>query len=173
MYDQDTAQMAVEKWLHRCSVVAAPRASAAGTATLTQEAGEIATSLDPYSRASAVGRILVVDDDPTICTLIEPVLRSENFGVTTAENGYRAIDLFRRDAGICVVILDWRMPGISGEQVFDTLVAVRPDVKVIVATGDTPADVHRAFSGRKVHQFLSKPFTIQSLVIAVKSAVAG
>ncbi len=150
------------------SIVATPGARAAGAAPSTWEDGEAAARA-----ATAPARILVVDDDPMILTLIERVLQSENFWVSTAEDGHRAIDLFHRDGGVSVVILDWRMPGISGEQVFDKLVAIRPDVKVIVASGESPADVQRAFSGRKVLDFLPKPFKIQTLVTAVKSALAA
>jgi DNA-binding NtrC family response regulator len=160
----NTTQMAPENSRR----VAASRPVAAGTAAPTWEDGEAAAR-----PATTPARILVVDDDPMILTLIERVLQSENFVVSKAEDGHRAVDLFHRDGGVSVVILDWRMPGISGEQVFDKLVAIRPDVKVIVASGESPADVQCAFSGRKVLDFLPKPFKIQSLVAAVKSALAA
>lgn len=160
-------QMAPENRLRQCSAVPAPQARAAGAAGSSWEGGEAAAP-----PAAAPARILVVDDDPMIRTLIERILESERFDVTTAEDGYCGIELFRRYADISVVILDWQMPGISGERVFDEFAAIRPDIKVIVASGESPVEVQRAFSGRNV-RFLAKPFKIHALVAAVKFALAG
>jgi len=150
------------------SIVATPGARTAGAAPSTWEDGHAAARA-----ATAPARILVVDDDPIILTLVESVLQTEQFQVATAKDGYHGIELLHRDRGISVVILDWRMPGISGEQVFDQLAAIRPDVKVIVASGESPVEVRRAFSGRNVLNFLPKPFNIHVLVTAVKSALAA
>ena len=45
------------------------------------------------------------------------------------------------------------------------------ETRVIVASGEDPLDVGRAFAGRGVVQFLPKPFKIQTLLAAVKSAL--
>ncbi len=70
-------------------------------------------------------------------------------------------------------ILDWRMQGMTGEQLFDRLIAIRPGIKVIVASGDNPSEVESAFAGRRVVGFLPKPFKVEALVTAVKILLAA
>lgn len=93
--------------------------------------------------------------------------------VRTAKTGPDALRIFQSQPTISLAILDWRMPGMTGEQVFDELAKKRPDVKVIVATGNDRSDVERAFAGRRVVRFLEKPFTPEVLVSAVRSTLAG
>jgi DNA-binding response OmpR family regulator len=113
--------------------------------------------------------ILVVDDESMLLEIIPRILQSEGFEVRSAENGHQAVEAVRRDDAIAVAILDWRLPGMSGEQVFDQLVAIRPDIRVIVASGNDLSEVGHAFSGRNVDGFLRKPFEVATLVRAVKS----
>jgi len=118
-----------------------------------------------------VTRILVADDDCAVRGMIEFILRSESFEVTTARNGYDAIDLFRSGT-FSLVILDWHMPGLNGEFVLDELSTIRPGTGAIVVSGDSPLAVRRAFSGRNVLALLPKPFKPNDLLNAVKSALA-
>jgi len=117
--------------------------------------------------------VLVVDDECMILKLVAGILLPHGLEVSTAENGDQAVDLIRRHACISVTILDWQMPGMSGEQVFDRIAAIRPDLKVIVISGDSRWEVERAFAGRDVIRFLPKPFKAAALVSAVKSALAA
>jgi len=64
--------------------------------------------------------ILVVDDEPTIRLLFSRILTKSNYNVLTAENGYKAVEIYKEENNnIDLVILDMAMPGISGEQTFD------------------------------------------------------
>ncbi len=133
--------------------------------------GLIARSIGLRDAPTPVPRILVIDDERSILNLIAQILEQEGFEVRTAESGHRALDLIQCEPGISLTILDWRLPGMSGEKVLDQLVAVRPSIKVIVASGDQPLEVERAFAGRRVDGFLWKPFNIHALVTAVKFAL--
>ena len=115
--------------------------------------------------------VLVVDDEPMFLELFAEILRPCGVVVSQANDGFQAVDLVRRDAAIALAILDWRMPLMSGEKVLDKLLALRPDLKVIVVSGDPPGAIARAFAGRKVEDFLQKPFRVESLLIAVQSAL--
>jgi len=126
----------------------------------------------PAAPPSSVPRILVIDDEDMVRNFVGHILESEHFEVCTAKDGGSAVDLFRRGA-FSLVILDWHMPGLSGESVFDSLAEIRPGVKVIVASGECPEDVKCAFHGRNVLQFIPKPFPIDDFVAAVKTALAA
>jgi CheY-like chemotaxis protein len=117
--------------------------------------------------------ILVVDDERTVRELMVAVLKREGLDVKTAEDGYEAVDLVQTDASIALIILDWRMPGMMGDETLDQIVAVRPNVKIVVASGDTPSDVENAFCGRRVEGFVAKPFRVEVLLQAVRSALAA
>jgi DNA-binding NtrC family response regulator len=117
--------------------------------------------------------ILVIDDERTILELVSRILEPEGLEIRTAEDGNQALVVAGNDPEIRLAILDWNLPGMRGERVFDELTAVRPFIKVIVVSGSSQAEVERAFLGRKVAQFLPKPFKTQTLVAAVRSALAA
>jgi len=127
---------------------------------------------DRSMRVRDTAKMLVVDDEPMIRELIARVLQSEGLNVSTAENGNEAVGILQHDARISLAILDWRMPGMMGEQVFDLLMEIRSGIKVIVASGDSLSEVKGVFCGRDVFCFLPKPFRIDTLVNVVKAALA-
>ena len=106
----------------------------------------------------AAPKILVIDDDPGICTLIKDVLELEGFEVTVAGDGFaglRAIDADRPDC----VVLDVMMPGLDGHGV---LTRIRSNggkhLPVVMLTAH--ADDNQAWQAwtEGVDYFLSKPF---------------
>jgi CheY-like chemotaxis protein len=136
------------------------------------EALAVLWPIQPYNGPLETPHILVVDNEPMICELIAEVLQRVGFEVWSAEDGRRALDLAEANTRVGLVILDWRLPDASGERVLDRLVALRPPIKAIVASGDRISDARSAFSGRNVNAFLAKPFKAETLVTAVKSALA-
>jgi DNA-binding response OmpR family regulator len=60
--------------------------------------------------------VLIVDDEPMIPKLVSNILLAQGFTVSTAETGNQAVDLFRRAPNILVAIVDWHLPGISGDR---------------------------------------------------------
>ena len=113
-------------------------------------------------------RILIVDDDDAIRTMVERVLRREQFHVECARDGHEAIEkLSRSDYG--TVLLDLMMPRVDGHGVLRFLEQERraPRPWVIVMT----ADMHGAdqtASAKPVFRVLSKPFDIGELVSHVR-----
>jgi DNA-binding NtrC family response regulator len=129
----------------------------------------------PESRGQTAGAtILVIDDDAVVRNLLGSVLHGQGYEVLLAENGERGVEIFEQCAKrISLVLLDCEMPGMNGDQVFDRLAAMRPDVKVIVSSGKSVADLIALFTGRKVAEFLSKPFTPRTLSETVRAALTA
>jgi DNA-binding NtrC family response regulator len=148
-------RFAVQEWSRRVNRAAA-RTEIAGT----------------YQDVPGIPHVLVVDDERMIRDLMVRILEPQGISARTAEDGEEAIELARWDSAISLAILDWHLPGITGELVYDELAALRPGIKAIVASGDLPLEVEYAFAGRKVDAFLPKPFKIEPFVKAVKSALA-
>jgi len=125
------------------------------------------------TEAIATPHILIVDDEPMILKLMESMLDRAGFQVKTAQSEPQAIEAVRGNGAVMLAILDWCMPGTSGERVLDRLSTERPDLKFIVASGEDLEDVRQAFWGRNVGCFVKKPFENGALVAAVKSALTA
>ena len=118
------------------------------------------------------GTILVIDDEGEIRQGIRAVLEKSGFAVLTAENGQAGVDLFREQSRlISLVILDLTMPIMGGEQAFDLLRAIRPDVPILLASGYDESDTMARIAGKDFAGFLQKPFEADRLIEAVASAI--
>ena len=110
-------------------------------------------------------RILVVDDDPSIRSLVRDVLEAEGFDVVLAEDGFAALRLIGAERPDCVV-LDVMMPGMDGHTV---LARIReadggPALPVVMLTAAADdAQAWRAWT-EGVDYFLSKPFDPDELL---------
>lgn len=103
-------------------------------------------------------KILVIDDDPGVCRLIQDVLEVEGFEVSVAHDGYAGLRQIDADRPDCV-ILDVMMPGLDGHRVLTRIRSTGgrhlPVVMLTAAAGDGQA--WRAWS-EGVDYFLAKPF---------------
>ena len=118
----------------------------------------------------ARGRVLVVDDDERIATLLRDLLLGLEYDVSTAGNAEEiagAVARFRPD----VVLLDLHMPGFSGFEGLEYFRADHPGLPVIVITGDTVADVAQQSRARGAFDVLGKPFGVPALQRIVRAAM--
>ena len=110
--------------------------------------------------------ILVVDDDDAIRTMVERVLRREQFEVESARDGHEAIEkLTRNDYG--TILLDLMMPRVDGLGVLRFLETHPTPARVIVMTANTQGSSEAA-EARPVFRVLSKPFDITQLISHVR-----
>ena len=94
-------------------------------------------------------RVLIVDDDPLIRSLVRTVLEDEEYELSEAEDGDQALDKAREQCPD-VVLLDVMMPGADGYQVAESLRRdVSPDCVIIMLTArDQASDRERGFLGQ-------------------------
>lgn len=93
-------------------------------------AAEPAAPLPPAS-------ILLVDDDDSVRASLLALLRARGVRVAAAADGQSALDLYQERAHeIDAVVLDQNMPAMNGTSVLRELRAIRPDVKVVISSGD-------------------------------------
>lgn len=116
-------------------------------------------------------RVLVVDDDDAIRTMVERVLRREDFEVESARDGEEAIEkLSRNDYG--AVLLDLMMPRLDGYGVLrflETGTIATPAVVVMTANLDSAADIRTAPALR----VLPKPFDVRMMVSELRESTAA
>src|SRR5215210_7593874 len=80
--------------------------------------------------------ILVIDDEKMALTLIERFLREAGYDVVVAQSGFEAMDFFRREPyRYSLVLLDFSLPFMDGEETFRRLRELRNDIPVVLCTG--------------------------------------
>jgi len=113
-------------------------------------------------------RILVIDDDPAVTSLLKRGLSYEGFAVETAQSGAAGLAI-ARERPSDLVILDVMMPGLGGFEVLQRLRAADEHLPVLMLTArDAPADqVQGLESG--ADDYVIKPFTFEVLLARVRS----
>ena len=92
------------------------------------------------------------------------MLEHLGFSVLTAADGLQAVELYReRGKEIDLVLMDLTMPHMDGEEAFEGLHRLNPDVRVILASGYSPEDVASRFAGKGLAGVLQKPYTLAKL----------
>ena len=135
------------------------------TATDAPEAATTA-STDTTSIPTADRRILVADDDADIRTLLKTFLEEEGYAVSEATNGQDALDGVRSGA-YDLVLLDMRLPGMTGMDVLKELRARRGDVPVILITAYGSPNIAIQASSLGAYSFITKPFEIDDVLLTI------
>jgi len=130
---------------------------------------------DAFVAAPASGpraTLLVVDDETVVREIAARVLENAGYRVLTAGGGHEAIELFRAHRGeIAAVVLDLSMPGLSGHETSERLLALEPGVPIVLSSGysEQPPDLLRAHGAAA---FLVKPYGPQQLLAVVRESLA-
>lgn len=116
------------------------------------------------------GRILIVDDEPTMTDSLRQNFVEEGYSVDTAYTGTQAIELFDRGS-YDLVLMDLQLPDLDGITLLQHFKEKRPSTHVIVVTGY--GSVAKAVEATKAgaYYFLEKPFDFEELSPLVESAL--
>jgi two-component system, cell cycle sensor histidine kinase and response regulator CckA len=115
--------------------------------------------------------ILVVDDDDLVRRTTMSTLGSLGYAAVAADSGPVAIQLVTtRPERFAGVVLDLVMPGMPGNEVFRALLALRPDLPVVVCTGYAPETYLDNEMRRRVVAIVQKPFSADQLAEALAEA---
>ncbi|WP_415909996.1 PAS domain S-box protein [Oleiharenicola sp. Vm1] len=134
----------------------------------------------PAERALEGGgrRVLVVDDEEAIRTVLAQTLRRHGFDPVTVADGVQALQLFRlRPEAYHAAIVDLMMPRMHGAEVIRELRAIMPTLRIVYSSGfaggdDMVAEVTELAAG-EVNAFLPKPFREEELLEALRKAEAA
>jgi DNA-binding NtrC family response regulator len=114
--------------------------------------------------------VLIVDDElgprESLRLTLHPPYR-----VLLAAEGQQALSLVEQEP-VDVVLLDLRLPGLSGLQVLEQLKARHPTLAVIVVSGSDPYGLVPAECGELIFEYIAKPFQVAQVRETVKRAVA-
>jgi two-component system phosphate regulon response regulator PhoB len=116
-------------------------------------------------------RVLIADDDPAICTLINTVLKKGPYEIVIRNDAESALVELDRGAAFDLIISDFMLPGISG---IDLIERLRADERtrrtpILMVSGHTNYAMDGRAKNAGANLFLNKPFTISQLRAAVSS----
>jgi CheY-like chemotaxis protein len=119
-----------------------------------------------------LGRVLVVDDELEVASLLRDALQGFGYVVKVAVNGSEALGLvpvFQPE----VVLLDVAMPGMSGVEVLERLRREHPRVSVIMVTANEDEQAARRMLTRGAFDYVRKPFDLEMIERIVGAAAAS
>ena len=117
--------------------------------------------------------LLVIDDDPGARSVVGRVLERSGYRTLLATDGSEGLRMFRQHRDeIRLVLLDWHLPGPSGKKTLASLLEVRPDLRVVLISGDPEATTDPVATGNTV-SILQKPFTPRELTLAVRTVLGA
>ena len=114
-------------------------------------------------------KILVVDDEKVIRDGCSRVLSGKGYDVITAENGQAALDILAKEP-LDIILLDLKMPVMSGEEVLEITGEKYPDIPVIIITGHGTVDTAVECMKKGAYDFITKPFQIDQFLLIITRA---
>ncbi|MGD2272325.1 MAG: diguanylate cyclase [Desulfobacterales bacterium] len=110
-------------------------------------------------------RILVVDDEDSVRTVMMQVLQEEGFAVTEAANGRQALECMKKET-FSLVITDIVMPGMTGLELLEKTKKVSPETQVIIITSHASLETAITALRHGAYDYLFKPFKDLELISA-------
>jgi PAS domain S-box-containing protein len=117
-------------------------------------------------------RVLFVDDEPMVVKLGRHMLERRGYTVETRASGTDALECFRQDPGrFDLVVTDMTMPGMRGDRLAEEILAIRPDIPVILCTGYSRQISREKALQIGIRAFVMKPLTQHELVRTVREVL--
>jgi two-component system, NtrC family, response regulator HydG len=115
-------------------------------------------------------RLLVIDDDIDICTLLSRFLSRNGFDVFTAHRGATALEIIKKDK-IDIVLCDFRLGDMDGMEMLVKIKEINPKTIVIIITGYS--DIKMAVNVIKAgaYDYVTKPLLPDEILLTIKKAI--
>ena len=115
-------------------------------------------------------KVLIVDDEPDVLDLCRRILESQGYDVSSASNGYDALDI-ARDVEFDLLLTDIKMPGMTGLDIAQALKESDPGIICVTMTGYATMDSAIKALSLGIDEFILKPFTPKDLVRGINKAL--
>ncbi len=114
-------------------------------------------------------RILLVDDEPQIAAILEQMLSSLGCDITVKTSSTAALELFRsKPDRFDLVITDMTMPDLAGDALSLEIMAIRPDIPIILCTGFSPLIDEEKALGMGIRAFVTKPILRREIAEVIR-----
>ncbi|HAK89919.1 MAG: hypothetical protein A2X55_00475 [Nitrospirae bacterium GWB2_47_37] len=114
-----------------------------------------------------MARIMVIDDDPNTCSLLNRILAKNGHDVTTETIPSNAVKSFRGDS-FDLVITDFYMPKMNGLELLEQVKNINPDVDVMIMTAFATVDNAVDAMRKGAYDYIVKPFQNDDLLLSIK-----
>jgi CheY-like chemotaxis protein len=152
-------------------------APATGPAVDTQEstaprAADIPSQIAVLNPDGARELVMIIDDEPEIAEFASTILAEEGYKVIVARDGFEALKIFQQiHRQIGLIILDFFLPVMDGDAVFEELKALNPSVNVVLSSGFAEQNKIGAMLAQGLRGFIPKPYTREKLLEQVRSTL--
>lgn len=114
--------------------------------------------------------VLIIDDEAQIREAVKEILELIDVKSIVAANGIDGLELFHQHRNeIQCILLDLRMPGLSGQEIFRRIREIDPNMDVILSTGYDNIEIDKVLQADSHVYFLHKPYTVDTLLTRIQS----
>lgn len=117
-------------------------------------------------------RVLLVDDEPSVREMLADFLELNNFICMQATNGEAAVDYTKREK-FDLIIMDIRMPGVSGIDALRTIKEETPEQPVVMVTAVNEAETAVEAMRLGAYDYVMKPFVLRDMLLVIDHAITG
>ncbi len=115
-------------------------------------------------------RVMIVDDEKMLLILTSEILREAGYDVVTAQSGFECLDQFRLSGRqFDLVLLDLNMPLMDGEETFQRLRALQPDLPIMLCTGYVQQERLDQLLAAGLSGFVQKPLGPRQCLASVRA----
>ena len=118
-------------------------------------------------------RLLILDDDPATCAVIQAALSNRDFQIDTVSDPMLVESVLSRRGHYHLIIMDYVMPGLEADQVFGWVRDYQPEANVVVVTGYPSVDSALSCLRARTYDYITKPFQITQLRQVVMRCLEG
>jgi PAS domain S-box-containing protein len=119
-------------------------------------------------------RILFVDDEETLVELGLEMLEKLGYRVTARTSSSDALEIFRAQPdAFDLVITDMTMPSLTGKELAEKIIALRPDTPIILSTGFSELVNEKQAKEAGIREFVMKPYEIRTLADVIRKALSS
>jgi CheY-like chemotaxis protein len=152
-----------------------PRAKAPARSNGTRKesfAGKSAAEIKIKNPKGNREYLLLIEDEPEVAELAAEMLAEEGYRVILAHDGFEALRIYEEmGKEIGLVILDYFLPVMDGDAVFDELRTLNPEVCVVLSSGFAEQSKIAAMLAQGLRGFIPKPYTREKLLEQVRSTL--
>ncbi len=115
-------------------------------------------------------KILVIDDEDSMCNFLEIMLKKEGYEVETASDGFLAVELLKDD-NFDLVISDMNMPGMTGLEVLQEVKTFKVEQDFIVMTAFATVDTAIEAMKLGASDYITKPFKVDEIKLTIEKSI--
>ncbi len=127
-------------------------------------------AVNPTTAAKPAGRILVVEDDPAVQKALRRLFETEGYSVETQNDGRAALDSFQTSPPAAIV-LDLRLPKVSGRDVCKEIKSLAPTLPIVVLSAASDVSDKVLLLELGADDYVTKPFSPRELLARVRAAL--